>query len=70
MEEEILDNIIDNDNAEEFSVKREGALNRSLDAGYGAFNPEINGFLDPEEVLQDLEEIEKLEQSSLEDGLR
>jgi len=70
VEEEIPDNNIDNDDAEEFSVKREGALNRSLDAGYGAFNPEINGFLDPEEVLQDLEEIDKLEQSSLEDGLR
>jgi hypothetical protein len=68
-EEEIVHNHFD-DNDEGFSVKREGALNKSLDAGYVGYNPEITGFLDTDEVLQDLEEMDQLEESSVENGLR
>ena len=66
-EEEHATNNIDDD---QFSVKREGALNKSLDAGFGTYDPAISGYLDPDEVLQDLEDMEKLEESSIEAGLR
>jgi len=69
-EEEIVNNNFDDNDDEGFSVKREGALNKSLDVGYVGYDPEMTGFLDPDEVLQDLEEIDKLEESSVENGLR
>jgi len=56
-----------NINGDQFSVYREGALNKSLDAEFGAKEPAISGDLDPGEVVQDLE---KLEESSSEAGLR
>jgi len=67
-EEEHVDNNIDD--VEEFNIKREGALNNSLEAGYVRHDPEVADILDPEEVIQDLEEIQELEQDSLENGLR
>ena len=55
---------------EEFNIKREGALNNSLEPGYAQHNSNVDDILDPEEVLQDLEEIQELEQDSLENELR
>jgi len=67
-EEEHIDNNIDD--VEEFNIKREGALNNSLEAGYIRHDPDVADILDPEEVMQDLEEIQELEQDTLENGLR
>ena len=67
-EEENIDNNIDG--VEEFNIKREGALNNSLEPGYAQHNSNVDDILDPEEVLQDLEEIQELEQDSLENELR
>ena len=67
-EEENADNNIDD--VETFNVKREGALNNSLEANYVSYNSDVAGLLDHDEVMQDLEEIQELEEDSLENGLR
>ena len=54
----------------QFSVNREGALNKTLDVEFEANDPAISVVMDPGEVVQDLEGIEKLEESSIEAGLR
>ena len=48
-----------------FNVKREEALNNSLEGGFVSYNTEVAGLLDPDEVLRDLEDIEELEQDTL-----
>ena len=66
-EEEDANNNIYGDQSGEY---REGVLNKSLDAGFGANEPAISVVVDPGEVVQALEGIEKLEESSIEAGLR